>query len=453
MNAAIEASRRGCKLTLIDEGAKAGGQIFRQSALTTAPSIGLPGELRRKHDLLRRFNAVVDRIDYRPYHTAYALFDGPELHISDNKTCAIIKPDVVVLATGVCERGVPFPGWTLPGVVYAGGAQALLKAQGVAAGERVVIAGAGPLSVAVAAQLSRAGVRVAGVALLHPLRTMLLHPYALWKGRKIIREGRQYFKILKRNHVEIFARYVPLRADGDSHVDSVQLAQHDGTGRAIVGTEMRIECDVLAINYGFTANSELAAMAGANMQYAAERGGWLPVVDRYCRTSLPGVLMAGDGAGLRGAWVAEAEGRIAGAVAACYYDERSVNRIRQELRDWFRQRQHHESFQSAVRQSLHLPAGVWTWADEDTTICRCECVDKKRIQKAVEDGHVSLNGIKRNTRAGMGWCGGRMCMQNVAAFVSSGKPPVDMQAMTPRPLARPVSLGALGEQQTSGANS
>lgn len=447
MNAAVEAERRGCKVTLIDEGSRPGGQIFRQSSIGSELRIGLPAELKRKAELLHRFDAVAERIDYRVNHTAYAAFAGPELHISSGQSSAILKPDVVLLATGVCERAIPFPGWTLPGVVYAGGAQALLKTQGIRIGERVVVAGAGPLPLAVAAQLSMAGARVVSVALLHPLRSILSHPYALWAGRKVVQEGWQYVNILRRNGVKILSRHVPLRADGEDHIDSIQLSQHDGTGRAVAGTEIRIGCDVLAINYGFTVHSELAAMAGTDLQYRAERGGWLPVVDRYCRTSVPGILAAGDGAGLRGAWVAQAEGRIAGAVAAGCYDQSKLSRIELELADSFRQRKIHESFQNAVQESLHLPAGVWSWADEGTIVCRCECVSKKRIEMAVEDGHTSLNGIKRNTRAGMGWCGGRMCLQNVAACAGLRSLPLDYQPVTPRPLARPVALAALREQQ------
>ena len=179
MAAAIEARRRGSKVTLLDEMARSGGQIFRQSAIDLELRVGLPSELKRKADLLSGFNAISDQIDYRANHTAYALFEGPELHVSDDNCSEVLKPDVVIIATGVCERAVPFPGWTLPGVVNVGGAQTLLKSQGVKIGERVVIAGSGPLPIAVAAQLSKAGVHVVAVAMLYPMRSLLVHPYAL----------------------------------------------------------------------------------------------------------------------------------------------------------------------------------------------------------------------------------------------------------------------------------
>lgn len=447
MSAAVEAQRRGATVTLIDEAPRPGGQIFRQSAIDPSHKVGLGGELKRKAALLQRFNAVVDCIDYRPNHTAYALFEGPELHVSSDGASEVLRPDVVVLATGVCERSLPFPGWTLPGVTYAGGAQSLLKAQGVRFGDRAVVAGAGPLPIAVAAQLAEAGVKVLTVALLHPWQHMLLHPYPLWCGRQVVKEGMQYLRILKKHDVEVISRIVPLRADGDRCLESVQLAEHDGAGWPLLGTEKRIDCDALAVNYGFTANSELAQMVGCELEYLAEQGGWLPVTDAICRTSVSGVLAAGDGACLRGAWVARAEGRIAGAAASCYYDDAVQARLAEELADAFRERRRHETFQRAVRQTLSIPAGAWSLAGEDTVVCRCECVPLSRVRQAVEDGHLSLNGIKRNTRAGMGWCGGRMCLQNVTAYLTAGRAPVDFRPMTPRPLARPVTLGSLRDQE------
>ena len=138
MSAAIEAGKRGCKVTVVDEAPRPGGQIYRQSAKGLASiKIGLASEQSRKHALIDAFESMGSRIDYRPQTTAYAVFKGPVVqvsHVSDSET---IRPDAVVIATGVGERAVPFPGWTLPGVVYAGGVQALMKSTAVRAGDRV----------------------------------------------------------------------------------------------------------------------------------------------------------------------------------------------------------------------------------------------------------------------------------------------------------------------------
>ena len=173
MSAAIEAGKRGCEVIVVDEAPRPGGQIYRQSAKSLASTrIGLESEQSRKHALINAFESMGSRIDYRPQTTAYAVFEGPVVHLAHVSNSETIRPDAVVIATGVGERAVPFPGWTLPGVVYAGGVQALMKSTAVRAGDRVVVAGTGPLPVAVAAQLVEAGAEVRALALLHPLSVM-----------------------------------------------------------------------------------------------------------------------------------------------------------------------------------------------------------------------------------------------------------------------------------------
>jgi NADPH-dependent 2,4-dienoyl-CoA reductase/sulfur reductase-like enzyme/bacterioferritin-associated ferredoxin len=446
--AACEAHRRGAHVILVDEALRPGGQIYRQPSPLLGPaSIGLVAERQRKRTILDTFASIADDIDYRPNTTAYAIYPGPEVHIADGERSEAVRPNGLILATGVSERTVPFPGWTLPGVLYAGGAQALLKAQHIRAGDNVVVAGTGPLPVAIAAQLVEAGARVHSLALLHPMRRMLRRPLSLWAGRAVVREGLEYLKILKRAGVNLLEQWMPLRAEGKERLESVKLVRHDGNGRPALRSERHIECDLLAINFGFTANSELVRMAGAELAYDPERGGWLPLVDRFCRTSVARIFAAGDGAGLGGAWAAVAEGRIAGAAAIQAAQNNPLASLNNELATDFLELDRHTKFQLAVRETLRLPPAVWSWADADTIVCRCEGIRIHRLQQAIADGHVTLDAIKRHTRAGMGWCGGRTCLPAVATLVADGCPPASTKPMTPRPLARPVSIAALAQHQ------
>lgn len=447
--AACEAHHRGAHVILIDEALRPGGQIYRQPSPLLGPAaIGLVTERQRKNTILETFASIADDIDYRPNTTAYAIYPGPEVHIAQGERSEALRPNGVILATGVSERAVPFPGWTLPGVLYAGGTQALLKAQHIRPGDNVVVAGTGPLPVALAAQLVEAGARVHSVALLHPMRRMLRRPLSLLAGRAVVREGFEYVKILKRAGVNVLQKWMPLRAEGKGRLESVKLVRHDGHGRPSSHSERRIECDLLAINFGFTANSELVRMADAELTYDAERGGWLPLVDHFCRTSVTGIFAAGDGAGLGGAWAAAAEGRIAGAAAVQAAQNNTLDVLNRELVTDFLERDRHAKFQLAVRETLQLPPAVWSWADADTIVCRCEGVCTDRVRQAMADGHLTLDAIKRNTRAGMGWCGGRTCLSAVAALIADGCPPASTKAMSPRPPARPVSIATLARHQT-----
>ncbi len=330
--------------------------------------------------------------------------------------------------------------------MFAGGAQALLKSQGVLPGKQAVVAGCGPLPVVVAAQLVRAGGTVQALASLRPLREMLRYPLALWHGRAIVYEGLRYLRTIRRARVEELPAYVPVRAIGTEQLEAVVLARTSDDGRTVAGTERELPCDVLAINYGFAANSELAAMAGAQVRFEAGGGGWLPVSDEFGRTSVPGVLIAGDGAGVRGALVAEAEGQIVGAAAASKPEEVGSTGMRSALRDALDRRRRHQAFQSAVRSTLRLPPAIWRVVTEDTVVCRCENVVLHDLRSAFAAGHSSLNAVKRNVRSGMGWCGGRNCLRAVAALAElyAGVSPSAM--MTPRPMARPVTFGALAAQ-------
>ncbi|MFI4987052.1 MAG: FAD-dependent oxidoreductase [Alphaproteobacteria bacterium] len=450
MAAAIEAVARGCRVTVIDEAALPGGQIYRQSH----PALGKreladAGELARKHRLLEGFARAAGRIDYRPGAAVFALFPSGEVHVAEGGSTEVLRADAIVLATGVRELAIPFPGWTTPGVMFAGGAQAILKSQQVLPGREAVVAGCGPLPMVVAAQLLRAGGRVKALATLHPFSRMLRHAGGLWHGRGIVAEGLRYGWTVVRSGVERLTGYVPTRVIGRDHVEAVVLARMDGHGRVVAGSEREIACDLLALNYGFVANSELAAMAGVAMRRDAVAGGWLPRSDEFGRTSIPGLFVAGDGAGLRGALIAELDGRIVGAAAAAEPRQAEAE-WRAALGETLRQRRRQLAFQAAVRETLQLPKGAWSLVSDDTTVCRCENVTLGDIRGAFGSGHVTLNAVKRNVRAGMGWCGGRTCLHAVAALAElhSGVAPAAM--MTPRPLARPVSFAALANQRKAG---
>ena len=190
-------------------------------------------------------------------------------------------------------------------------------------------------------------------------------------------------------------------------------------------------------------------MAGAEVRFDPARGGWLPICDEFGATAGPGVFVAGDGAGLRGAWVAAAEGRIVGAAAALTAAGGALSELRRDLAAEFAERRRHQAFQDALGPTLELPPGVWTWATDDTVVCRCEGVTQGRLRRAVAEGHLTVNAIKRNTRAGMGWCGGRTCLAAVAALAAQGQavPPAETPPMRPRPLARPVPAGILARRQ------
>lgn len=446
MAAAIAAAENGCSVMVVDEAIREGGQIYRQPlpGLRVEP-VTTPQEKRRKDALLERFAAVRHLIDYRSQTVAHSLYAGVELQIATETASERVRSGAVIVATGVSERAIPIPGWTLPGVIYAGAAQAIYKSSGTAIGKRVLVAGVGALPIVVGAQLAGIGVEVVAVVLLHPLRKMALDPVGLFHGRQIVLEGLQYRRRLKERNVPILEGWAPVRIEGTDRVRSVRVARVDGHGNFDERSIRSFDVDAVALNFGFTANSELVRMAGADCYHDPLVGGWLPVRDETGRTSVEGVFVAGDGAELRGALVAEAEGYIVGMHAAAEVKNRPAPDVSVHRRRLDRNKR----FQLAFRRTLHLPEGIWKWASEETVVCRCEGVTVGRLKEAVGDGHITLDAIKRNTRAGMGWCGGRTCLQAVGGYIDD-VPASGIRPMRARPVARPVRLGALANPENAG---
>jgi NADPH-dependent 2,4-dienoyl-CoA reductase/sulfur reductase-like enzyme len=441
--AAIEASHQGARVMLVDEGARPGGQIFRQSPPgIKAPLVATAGETVRRRRLLARYDAARGAIDERFGTAVTAIYDGLKLLIADDASSRLITPKAVVLATGLSELTIPFPGWTLPGVVTAGALQTLLKADAIRAGHRIALAGTGPLLLAVAAQLVKAGADVRAVALLNSPWTALRDPLALWGARAVVRDGLSYLATLRRARVPVLTGWGPLAAEGGTTVERLALAPHDGDGRLDAERRKLFEVDTVGVNFGFTANAELARMAGVPVQFDARRGGWIPEREDDGATQVRGLYVAGDGAGLGGALAAEHDGRIAGAAAAAAF---AGHPAKGSLAVAYRARARYWRFQAAIAPQFALPPAVWQWATDDTVICRCEGVRRARIARAIADGHLTLNAIKRNSRAGMGLCGGRVCLRSVLALSGHAADPA-AGPMTARPGSEPVTLAALANR-------
>jgi NAD(P)H-nitrite reductase large subunit len=260
-----------------------------------------------------------------------------------------------------------------------------------------------------------------------------------------VSEGLRYLWSVHRAGVPRLSGYVATRALGKDQLEAVVLERVGGDGKVVPGTAREIGCDILALNYGFTANAELAAMAGAQLRYDEVGGGWVAVADEFGRTSIEGLFVAGDCAGLRGALIAEIEGRLVGAAVAS--TDLNDGKIRTELRDVWDRRRQHQSFQTAVRATLRLPPALWNLVSDDTIVCRCENVIFSEIRAAFGGGHVTPNAVKRNVRPGMGWCAGRTCLRAIGALAELHTGVAQTEAMTARPMVRPVSFAALSNQK------
>jgi hydrogen cyanide synthase HcnB len=163
--AAVEAAKAGLNAIVLDENSKPGGRIYGQHnegfSLTDPKFMGPDYE--KGKELLAEFNAYRDKINYLEDVLVFGTFENRVMAFQQAGKGKSLTFDKLVVATGAYERPVPFPGWTLPGVLTAGSAQTLVKMQRVLPGKNILFAGTGPLQLVVANQVLDAGGKVEAV--------------------------------------------------------------------------------------------------------------------------------------------------------------------------------------------------------------------------------------------------------------------------------------------------
>jgi NADPH-dependent 2,4-dienoyl-CoA reductase/sulfur reductase-like enzyme/Fe-S-cluster-containing hydrogenase component 2 len=298
--AAIEAARAGAQVALIDENARPGGQLFKQihkffgseehCAGVRGVQIGL--------DLLQE--AQEAGVEIRLNTTVYGLFDGKCLGLVCRDHTEDLQADAIILATGASENALAFPGWTLPGVMGAGAAQTLVNIHRTLPGHRVLMIGAGNVGLIVTYQLLQAGAEVVAIV----------------EGLPRIGGYGVHASKVRRAGVPIFTRHTILRAEGKESVERAVIAQVNESWQPLPSTERILMVDTICLAVGLSPLAELARMAGVQFAHIPVLGGWVPVHDKNMQTSLPGIYVAGDLAGIEEASTAMEEGRLAGLAAA-----------------------------------------------------------------------------------------------------------------------------------------
>ncbi|MER6446100.1 NAD(P)/FAD-dependent oxidoreductase [Streptomyces venezuelae] len=438
--AAVTAAGLGLRVTLLDAGDRPGGQFYRHPApgLGAArpealhhgwPQFAAREAALRAHESAGRIACLTGHHVWSvlPHEGAWTLH-AVAGHAPEERP-AVVAARAVLIATGAYERQLPFPGWTLPGVVGAGGAQAMLKGGLVLPGQRVVVAGSGPLLLAVAGSLAAAGATVPAVVEAAAYTAYAGQVPALLRNPGKIVEAAGYGGALARHRVRLLTRHAVTEAHGTDRVEAVTVARLDRDWRPLPGTARRIPCDALAVGHGLVPQLELATGLGCETRPSPD-GTVALALDAEQRTSVPGIWSAGETGGIGGAQLAMAEGELAAhSVAGALPPARLVRR-RARLR----------AFAGAMA-AAHRPGGGWTgWLRDDAVVCRCEEVPAGRIREAAgELGARDARTVKLLTRAGMGWCQGRMCGPAVAAL--AGEEP----APDRRPLSCPVPLRHLAE--------
>jgi len=405
--AAEAALRAGAEVTILDLSDTPGGQYHR-----TLYGVRQPG-----------FEDLLARCDWWPESTVWAVHAG-QVHVlrgpadGSGRSRHILEPDALVLATGAHDRTLPFPGWQLPGVFTAGAAQALAKGERVAVGKRVLVAGAGPFLLPVAASLLGVGAEVAAVLETNPAMTVLKGwGFPTRKAGELAR----YAATLARHRVPYHLGRTVVEARGDGRVREAVTARVRADWSVVPGTERTYAVDAVCVGHGFTPQPELAVAAGCALD-----GGFVRT-DDHQRTTVATVFAAGEITGIGGADAARAEGAVAGCAAAGGTPGRDLLRERDRTRAF------------AHRLNAAHPIGAaWAgWLREDTIVCRCEETSYGELKSAAADPVTpGPHALKLGTRAGLGPCQGRICGTAVAELCGDAE-------RHHRPIAQPIRLGEL----------
>jgi thioredoxin reductase len=445
LSAALEAQRAGMPVVVLEENRTLGGQIYKQlpAEFSVVGERALGQQYRAGRQLLERvhearFSVITNCVVWSVY--------GKELAVVSSGSAATLRSDYTILAPGAYDRPAPVPGWTLPGVITAGGLQTLAKIQNVLPGQKTVIAGNGPLILAVAAQLVRSGGDV--VALIEAaqppmVRTAFNLARSAGRDTRRLLDGLGYLATLQARRIPVFYGHVPTRIEGRGRVTGLVISRLDEHGVPIPGTERRLEADAVCLGFGLTPSTELARLYGCEERYDPDYRIPLPVRDAHMETSVPGVFVVGDGGGIVGVASAIEQGRIAGIRVAARAGYLKSAAAEQRYRQARRRLDAHVKFQKALGGLYATPLDVSELARAETIICRCEDVSRRDVEAAARVTYPDVNALKAITRAGMGPCQGRNCMSNVLAISKATVPDDREHWPTARPPARPVLIGSI----------
>jgi NADPH-dependent 2,4-dienoyl-CoA reductase/sulfur reductase-like enzyme len=383
--AACAAAQNGRRVTLIDDNANPGGQIWR----------GHPQKNRQADRWLARLHHTNCQ---RLFQTTIVGAPAAGFLLAEDPLGPLeLRYDRLILATGARERFLPFPGWTSPRIFGAGGLQAMVKSGMPIAGKSVLLAGSGPLLLAVAAALRKQGSRILFIAEQTPRARV-----GSFARRLLLDSPRLSQAIALKTRLI----GVPYRTDcwPTQAIDdgaSLRVTLHTPAG------PREIECDYLACGYFLVPIIELPALLECPLNTQGV------TVDSWLET-LTNLFAAGESTGIGGLDKSLLEGEIAGHAAAGNRD--AAARL-------FPARDKAHRFAAALRSAFELRDELKRLPQPDTLVCRCEDVPYGSLTP-----HRSMRDAKLQTRCGMGPCQGRICGPSCEFFFNwrdtSIRPPI-----------------------------
>ena len=435
MAAAVQMAELGLAPLVVDEQALPGGQIWRASEAARSDSLraALGPDYAEGQARIARFRA--SGVAYLPGTRLWHLEPGFQVFMSKGGAAFSRKYRAVLLATGAQERPVAIPGWTLPGVMTVGAAQILLKTSAQIPDAPVWIAGSGPLPLLYMRQLLALGGRIAGYLDTTPrgqAGRVLPHALAALRGRSDLLKGLKWMRALQAEGFPWLRGVRDLRALGQERVESIAYTTADGV------THQK-PASLVLLHEGVVPSIHATLAMNCDHDWSDAQGCFVPRTDEFGMTSVEGLYLAGDGAGIAGALAAEARGRIAALGIAQRLGVGSPDPALRSARRALDQR----TAARPVIDALYPPPEAEI--PDETVLCRCEELTAGDIRAAAKLHRGGPNQIKAYTRCGMGPCQGRQCGYGVNRILSEeyGQSRGEIGFFRIRPPLKPVTLGEL----------
>ena len=445
--AAMEVSRLGLKVALIDENRAAGGQVwrapqvFRDATDRKFPRPGAGEKLR--HALAGE--KVTEFFEARVWHIE-AHGDQYVCLLTKDEKAQTICADILILATGAQERVVPISGWTLPGVMGLAASTALMKGQDLLPGKQIVLAGAGPLLFVAAHEIITRGGTIAAIVDCNRPSDWLLRTFNLALRPDQALLGLGWLREVLWHGIPYLSGCGVYGIKGNCKVEQVRVGRVDRQWKRTQKRISSFDADAVCLGFGLTPANEYAQHLGVELQFDKQQGYWRPIVDRFGLTSRTNLFIVGDAAGVSGALAAQSHAisaceRIAqikglssksGAARKLY--NAAENRIAAQL--------------GRAMNALTKPKpGLFADLADDDIFCRCEDVTAGQLDAAINAGNHTLDGLKSVTRCGMGPCGGRFCSDAATRMLSErlNKPLHDFAPVSSRTPFRPLPLADISK--------
>ncbi|MCT4372676.1 NAD(P)/FAD-dependent oxidoreductase [Yangia mangrovi] len=424
--------RRGCIRWWWTRPPAPGGQVYRRppEGFTRPPEKLYGPEAAKAVALHATFDRLVagGKVTHLPQRSVMALLAGVAHVLGEARQ--EVPYDRLILATGATDRLAPVPGWQAGGVYSLGAAQIALKAQGVALGRSIVLAGSGPLLTLLAAQLLEAGAEVAAVLDTAPMRAQLQGGLRMAMARPLVtlRGLRLRAALGRRYHAGVSLTRIET---GEAGPTAVHWQDARGSAR-------ETSCDMVGLGWHLRADGTLADLAGAAFDWNSAFAQWLPRADPLGRAGA-GLYLAGDGVRILGADGAELAGRA--AAIACLQD---LGLPHPDPASILRRLKRMQRFADGVAQAFPWPAEMIRNLPDTTTVCRCEGISAGDLRATLPLSGPEANRAKSLARVGMGRCQGRYCQLSGAEIIAAaaGLAPRDVGRLRAQPPARPASIGA-----------